>query len=170
MTTVEKDPKKTRRLAAKLENENWAFRAWLKYHAPRNIDQVVSGLSRKSFALIDCKECGNCCRSMSGVPVRKSEIAAMAETKQISCSDFKARYIDPHPSSKERPWCLKQPCPMLDGNLCSVYSARPETCKKYPYLEEPGFTSRLIKVIDNTFICPIVFNVFEELKTILNWR
>ena len=62
------------------------------------------------------------------------------------------------------------PCPMLDGNLCSIYSSRPQACRDYPYLEEPGFSSKLISVITHTFICPIVFNVLQELKSVVNWR
>jgi hypothetical protein len=43
------------------EIENCDFRAWLKNYAPDDIDDVVKGLSQKYFALIDCRECGNCC-------------------------------------------------------------------------------------------------------------
>jgi hypothetical protein len=157
---IEKDPKKVRKLAEKKENENWDFRAWLKFHAPDDIDEIVAGLSRKYFSLIDCKECGNCCRSLSAMDVSESELATMAETKrklEVSRADGKCSV-------------KMQPCPMLDGNLCSIYANRPKTCRDYPYLELPDFTYRLIGVIENTFICPIVFNVFEELKLKLGWR
>ena len=154
---IETDPKKTKRLAQKLESENWDFRVWLKFYAPENIDEIVSALSRKYFSVIDCKNCGNCCRSLSAVSVSRSELRTMES--HGSC---------PHVVDNDE-IKVQLPCPMLDGNLCSIYADRPETCRKYPYLEEPGFVSRLVGVINNTFVCPIVFNVFEELKSVLNW-
>src|SRR6267378_6187752 len=49
-------------LSAENEIENCDFRAWLKNYAPDDIDDIVKALSQKYFALIDCKECANCCR------------------------------------------------------------------------------------------------------------
>lgn len=60
-TQVITDFKETKRLAEKLGNENYEFRRWLKFNAPANIDEIVSGLSRKYFFIIDCKKCGDCC-------------------------------------------------------------------------------------------------------------
>jgi Fe-S-cluster containining protein len=64
---------------------------------------------------------------------------------------------------------VNPPCPKLDGTLCSIYENRLELCKSFPHLEQPGFTTRLMGVIDNVAICPIAFNAFEELKTRLGW-
>jgi len=64
---------------------------------------------------------------------------------------------------------VNPPCPMLNGKFCSIYENRPEVCRSFPHLEQPGFASRLIGVIDNVAICPIAFNAFEELKTKLQW-
>lgn len=165
---IEKDPKKTRRLARTLEDENWKFRSWLKFNAPDNIDEIVSGLSRKYFSLIDCRECGNCCRAFSAIHVCKSEIATMAEAKHIPAQEFETKYVNAGANADVLK--LKSPCPMLDGNLCSIYSVRPKTCQEFPNLEKPDFVGRLWQVVENTFICPIVFNVFQELKTVLGWR
>ena len=168
MASIEKDPKKTLRLAKKLGNENWKFRSWLKFNAPDNIDEIVSGLSRKYFSLIDCRECGNCCRAFSAIHVCKSEIATMAEAKGMPYSEFETKHVvgaDERDALK-----VKLPCPMLKGNLCSIYSTRPKTCQEFPNLEKPDFVRRLWQVVENTAICPIVFNVYEELKTVLSWR
>jgi hypothetical protein len=57
-----------------------------------------------------------------------------------------------------------KPCPFLKDNRCTVYEARPEQCRKYPYLYEPEFSSRTLGMIERTFTCPVVYQVFEELK------
>ena len=64
---------------------------------------------------------------------------------------------------------VNPPCPMPDGKLWSIYENRPEVCRSFPHLEQPGFTSRLIGVIDNVAICPSAFNAFEDLNAKLGW-
>jgi hypothetical protein len=62
------------------------------------------------------------------------------------------------------------PCPFLIDKKCSVYDSRPDDCRSYPHLHKNEFLSRLFGVIDNYSICPIVFNVYEELKYKLHFR
>jgi Fe-S-cluster containining protein len=64
---------------------------------------------------------------------------------------------------------IMKPCPALQGNLCSIYEDRPDVCRSYPHLEQPGFTLRLYRVLDNIRICPMAFNAFEELKAKVQW-
>jgi Fe-S-cluster containining protein len=56
------------------------------------------------------------------------------------------------------------PCPFLRENLCTVYEGRPDNCRSFPNLHKRDFRSRLIQVIENSTICPIVYNVLEVLK------
>jgi Fe-S-cluster containining protein len=65
-------------------------------------------------------------------------------------------------------WQLPAPCPLLEGNLCRVYDTRPTSCREYPHLHN-DFRASSISRINNTFICPIVFNVVEEMKYALRW-
>lgn len=162
---VEKDIQEIRRISGERRDENWKFRSWLKFHAPDNIDEVVAGLSRKYFGIVDCKECGNCCRSLE-IVMEKPDVATMAEAKCESSKAFESKFTVMDENGDR---LLTPPCPMLKGNLCSIYGQRPETCRTFPHLEKPGFAFRLIGVIENLSICPIVFNVFEELKAVLRW-
>jgi Fe-S-cluster containining protein len=61
------------------------------------------------------------------------------------------------------------PCGFLQEQGCSVYDSRPDDCRSFPHLHKREFRSRLIGVIENCSICPIVYNVFEGLKSDL-WR
>ncbi len=66
-------------------------------------------------------------------------------------------------------WELPAPCPLLDGNLCRVYDARPKACREYPHLHS-DFRGHSITRIKDTFVCPIVFNVVEGMKARLQWQ
>ena len=141
------------------EIENHDFRAWLKNYAPDDIDDVVKALSQKYFALIDCKECANCCRVLE-LEFTEPELHTIATSMEQSIDEFKKRFVAEG---------VMKPCPALMGNLCSIYERRPEACRTYPHFEKPDFIFRLYGVLDSIGICPIAFNAFEELKAKVKW-
>jgi uncharacterized protein len=157
---IEIDLSRIQQLSEQRDEENWEFRSWLKQYTPDDIDDLVGALSQKYFALIDCTQCANCCRTLQ-LELKRSELHAIAKTLGDSLEAFEKKFMS---EGKVNP-----PCPMLDGNLCSIYERRPEVCRSFPHLEKPGFTFRLIGVIENLSICPIAFNAFEELKATLVW-
>ena|SRR5580692_10978712 len=158
---IEIDLSRIQKLSQEHDDENWEFRSWLKQYAPDDIDSLVKTLSQKYFALIDCTQCANCCRSLH-VEFKKSELHGIAKTLGQSIEAFQKQSMS---EGKVNP-----PCPMLCGNLCTIYEHRPVVCRSFPHLEQPAFTSRLIGVINNVSICPIAFNAFEELKAKVAWR
>ena len=157
---IEIDLSRIQQLSRERDDENWEFRSWLKQYAPDDIDGLVKTLSQKYFALIDCTQCANCCRSLH-VEFNKCELHAIAKTLGQSLETFQKRFMS---EGKVNP-----PCPMLNGKLCSIYENRPDVCRSFPHLEQPEFTFRLMGVIENVAICPIAFNAFEELKAKLEW-
>src|SRR5882762_5195962 len=157
---IETDLLGIQRLSQERDDENWEFRSWLKQNAPHNIDGIVKALSQKYLSLIDCTQRANCCRSLQ-TEFKKSELHAIAKTLGQSMEAFEKQFMSEG--------MVNPLCPMLDGKLCSIYEIRPEVCRSFPHLEQPGFTTRLTGVIDNVAICPIAFNAFEELKTKLGW-
>ncbi len=158
--SIETDLSRIQQLSQEHDDENWEFRSWLKQYAPDDIDGLVKTLSQKYFALIDCTQCANCCRSLH-VEFKKSELHTIAKTLGQSIEAFQKQFMSEGQ--------VNPPCPMLNGKLCSIYENRPEVCRSYPHLEQPEFTFRLIGVIDNVAVCPIAFNAFEELKAKLAW-
>jgi uncharacterized protein len=157
---IEIDLSRIQQLSEESEDENWKFRSWLKSYAPRDIDKLVKSLSQKYFALIDCKQCANCCRSLQ-LELTGPELHTIAKTLGQSIEAFEKQSM-----SEGK---VNSPCPMLSGKLCSIYGDRPDVCRSYPHLEKRGFVFRLLGVIENLSICPIAFNAFEELKTTLRW-
>ncbi len=48
-----------------------------------------------------------------------------------------------------------------------VTDCRPEVCRSYPHLHKDNINHRLLNFINNTFVCPIVYNIMEDLKEFL---
>ncbi len=117
-------------LSEENEIENCDFRAWLKNYAPDDIDDIVKALSQKYFALIDCKECANCCRVLE-LEFTEPELHRIAKSMEQSIDEFKKRFVIEG---------IVKPCPALKGNLCSIYEGRPDVCRSYPHLEKPGLS------------------------------
>jgi uncharacterized protein len=157
---IETDPSRIQRLSQEHDNENWEFRSWLKQNAPDHIDGIVKALSQKYFALVDCTQCANCCRSLR-TEFKKSELRTIAKTLGQSIEAFEKQFMSEG--------MVNPSCPMLNGKLCSIYENRPGVCRSFPHLEQPSFTTRLMGVIGNVALCPIAFNAYEELKAKLGW-
>ena len=74
------------------------------------------------------------------------------------------------PEKEQRKLVFKEkPCPFLKNKLCSIYSYRPKDCKSFPHLHKKDFIFRLWGVVENCSFCPIVFNVYEQLKDKLRY-
>jgi Fe-S-cluster containining protein len=63
-------------------------------------------------------------------------------------------------------------CIFLEGNLCSVYDARPQTCANFPHLVHGAgsLVSRLWQMVDRACYCPIVYNTLEAWKPEVGFR
>jgi Fe-S-cluster containining protein len=83
----------------------------------------------------------------------------------MNSSEFASRYLKPAEGAGDGPLIMRErPCPFLKDNRCTVHEYRPANCRDYPYLDKPDFTSRTLRMIDRVSECPIVFEVWEELK------
>ncbi len=160
---LETNIKRIKELSERNEEENWGFRSFLKFcdTPPHRIDAIVHRLYKKMAAKIDCTKCGNCCKEILPI-LDEDDISRMAEGLNLSVEEFKKKYVE---VDEEKEFTFNaRPCPLLEGTRCSVYETRPEVCRSYPHLHKKEFTCRLISVIGSLSICPIVFNVFNELK------
>jgi Fe-S-cluster containining protein len=54
-------------------------------------------------------------------------------------------------------------CVFLDGNACTVYDARPDTCIRFPHVVRGAgsIASRMWQFVDRATYCPIVYNSLE---------
>ena len=63
-------------------------------------------------------------------------------------------------------------CVFLDGNTCTVYDDRPDTCRRFPHLVRGNgsIASRMWQFIDRASYCPIVYNALEAFKVETRFR
>lgn len=161
---IETDLEKIQKLAEQREEENWEFRSFLKGcdYSLKKIDKIAHGLTQEISSRIDCAKCGNCCRAVKPVLTRK-DIEKLSKGMVLPADQFREEYLSE--DKEEDGFVFKTfPCPLLRGTLCAQYPNRPGACRSYPHLDKEGFIFRLMQVIENYSVCPIVFNVYECLK------
>lgn len=157
-------------LAEEKEEENYRFRSFLKGYldwSDREFDQAVHEIARSVTAEIDCTKCANCCREL-GTALDAKGIARFAQHLGISTSEFERQYTRETDIDGRK--IAREPCPCLDGCLCSIYEDRPKDCREYPYLLKKDMLSRSLGLIENSSACPIVYNTLEILKQRIGWR
>lgn len=164
MNTMETNLNRIKELSKKKEDENRRFRSFLKgCDIPsKKIDSIVHKLYQKISSEIDCKTCANCCKEVQSV-LNQKDIEKFSKGLRISSVQFKDQYLVKDKEAEKFVF-NKRPCPFLKDNLCSHYAYRSNDCISYPHLHKNDFVFRLINVINNYSICPIVFNVYENLK------
>jgi Fe-S-cluster containining protein len=148
-------------LSRKKERENWEFRTFLKGECTaKRLDSVVHRLYREITAEIDCTACANCCRKITPV-LDQEDIEEFAQGLRISPKEL----IDQYMVKDEKGFSFSQtPCPFLHEKRCTNYGTRPKDCQSFPHLHKDDMIGRLMGVVENYGICPIVFNVYEGLK------
>ena len=162
-----------RALAGAKEDENWEFRMFTKTRCsldPEEMDRQVREVTKRVWAGIDCTTCANCCREVRPT-FSEEDVARLSRRLGVTLEEFVLRYLERTGPDEENPWRTRsKPCPFLDSNRCGVYEDRPADCRGYPYLYEPKFVSRTMGMIERTHTCPIVYEVFEELKRLWGFR
>ena len=151
--------------ALEREEENWEFRAFLKEldMTPKEIDAIVHEIVDEVTSQIDCTKCANCCNQIRPV-LDKEDVSKFALGLKMETSEFQERFLSQDTENSKQYVFKELPCPFLANNKCSNYDCRPKDCRSYPHLHKKDFTSRLWGVIENYGVCPIVFNVYEQLK------
>lgn len=125
------------------------------------LDTLVHDLNDKITPLIDCTACGACCRGLM-INVVTSEILPIAAHLKMSGSDFKEKFIEE--SSGGQMIINTIPCNFLSNSKCTVYEQRFTECREFPHLHKNNFKGRLFGTLVHYAMCPIIFNVVEELK------
>ena len=153
---------KLKQKAAKAEKENKAFLGKLRKKKNLKLERVLYELHEEAFALFDCLECANCCRSVSPI-IYERDIDRISRHLKMRPSRVTEQHFQ---KDEEGDFVFKTtPCPFLmEDNYCSIYKVRPKSCRDYPHTNQIEFIRNYQVTIKNTYICPIAFHVVERLK------
>ncbi len=154
-------PDKLVKAFQKVEDENWKLRSFLKGQDDKELDKLVHKIHKELFRSIDCITCSNCCRKI--VPIMEGkDIPAISSKLGINTDEFKSTYLKKDENGRMR--INKKPCPFLTDKGCSIYDCRPKACREYPFTDKKDIMGRLINLVMNCEICPVVYEIFERLK------
>jgi len=162
-----------RLLGEKRREENSRFRSFMKSrdHSDRILRRVAEGIEEQ----IDCTQCANCCKT-STTEVTERDIEKLARHLHTTREQFLADYTMIEEDEGRPARVLKftdgAGCVFLEGNLCTVYEARPGICQRYPHVVRGAgsIASRMWSFVDRAAVCPIVYNSLEAFKGELRFR
>ncbi len=158
---LETDRAHIKEMADIREEENDAFRVFIKNSDVEKIDSLVHQINAVVEAAVDCTACGACCKTLM-INVEPPEAEKLATRLGMEQAEFKQLYIE---ESLQGHLVVNQmPCHFLAGTRCSVYKDRFSECREFPHLHKKEFRSRMFGTLIHYAMCPIIFNVVEELK------
>jgi uncharacterized protein len=158
---VEIDLNLIAKLAQQRKDENSRFRIYLKNNFSDKTDKLVAEINTRIASDIDCTQCGNCCNTLEPC-IEQREIPPLAAILGIKTPEFENVYTE-----KDETFgisTIKSPCVFLKDKKCAVYDNRPYDCREFPNVIASDFIFRMYDMLENYSICPIVFNVMEQLK------
>ena len=161
-----KTPNELKILTNKTCSETAAFLKKLKKKKPKNLDDFVHGLHIDAFNNFSCLDCANCCKTI-GPRLTDKDIDRLAKHLKMKPSGFMEQYIV---TDEDGDFVFKDhPCPfLLPDNYCMVYENRPKACREYPHTDRKRFHQILSLSHKNCETCPVVYEIFEEIRT-RNW-
>jgi Fe-S-cluster containining protein len=143
--------------ATKLRPENKRFFDKLKKHP-------FHELHEEAFEKIDCLTCANCCKT-TGPLFKQKDIERLGAHLKMKPAQFIDTYLH---IDEDKDYVLNVlPCPFLGAdNYCSVYAHRPNACREYPHTNQRKMHTTFKETLNNTAICPAVFEIVEKLKNV----
>ncbi len=158
------------RLGTKKVAENERFRKHMKRHnfSDLRFRRVAEEIEEK----IDCRTCANCCK-VAETDITARDAARIARYMGMTEKQFVEKYTTT--SAFEDSLILRRTesgCVFLNGNDCTIYEERPDTCRNFPHLVRGrgSIESRMWQMIDRATYCPIVYNTLEEYKDLMHFQ
>ena len=160
-----------RRQAEAKESENLRFRRYLSaHHVGTEPFHIIAAEIQRH---VDCTACANCCR-YSIVTVSRADVEKIARHLGYSPEHVIAQYTEPDPDAPTMHilQSTKEGCVFLDGNLCTIYEARPKACREFPHvaLGKRSLGGRVPSLWRWSSFCPIIYNAIEGYKHLVGYH
>ncbi|MGD1069873.1 MAG: YkgJ family cysteine cluster protein [Bryobacteraceae bacterium] len=160
-----------KRLGEKKLQENERFRRYMKAHdfPERRFRRVAEEIEERT----DCRACANCCK-VAETDITERDVDRLARALGIAPKQFVLEYTTMSVQEEGETILRRNQhgCIFLDGNDCTIYDDRPDTCRNFPHLVRGAgsIESRMWQMIDRATYCPIVYNSLEEYKEIAGFK
>ena len=96
------------------------------------------------------------------INVTSEETEIVASHLEMTKNDFTNKYIEESLGGQKIINTI--PCHFLSNDKCTIYESRFNECREFPHLHKPNFCDRLFGTLIHYSICPIIYNVVEQLK------
>ena len=157
-------------LGEKKRPENERFRKHMKSFD--HSDRILRRIAEEIEDATDCLACANCCR-VATAKVTERDVERLSKYLRVKPARFLADFTV---ASEEEGVVLRRDkktgCVFLNGNECTVYDARPDSCQKFPHVVRGNgsIASRMWELIDRACYCPIVYNSLEAFKDEMEFK
>lgn len=162
------EPAKVYEAFSRVEEENYAFRAYLKNYADEDkLDKQFLELHNELFSDYDCNKCRNCCKEYSA-SFEEHELRAVSAFLKMTEKEFRDKYIKE--DLGEYLLNVKPCCFLKEDGGCEIEACRPKSCRDYPFTNRPERLFSLLSILTSASICPVVFEMLERLKKEYGFR
>lgn len=150
-----------RKKAYRKKSRLLAFLKKLDKIVPVDMPQLVAEEDKKMWAVVDCTECANCCKTMTPTFTKK-DITRISAHFGMSPAQFKDKWLVKEEDTGD--WVnKKQPCQFLVNNKCSIYEIRPADCAEFPHHDKKPFDLYNDTYSQNLHRCPATFTLLDNL-------
>lgn len=105
-----------------------------------------------ALAILDYFDCDRCCKCCREMPIHLND----ADLERIYPLDGAAVFDKMDENEVDN--YLKTPCPYLDGDACTIYDARPTSCRMFPFV--------VIRPVPTLQLCPMGKRIFDSFKAL----
>lgn len=139
---------------------------------PADLHGIVERLDEEVWKEVDCTECARCCHTMTPT-YTEEDIIRLSSHLKMSKEEFIETYLEEEEDNPEVLMHKDLPCQFLKDNKCSVYEARPDNCRSFPYHDIKPFDEYNLTFIQNLQYCPatylLISKLEDELKRDYEW-
>jgi len=157
-------------LGEKKRPENERFRKHMKSFD--HSDRILRRIAEEIEDSTDCLACANCCR-VATAKVTERDVERLSKYLRLKPARFLADFtVESADEGVVLKRDRKKGCVFLNGNECTVYDARPDSCQKFPHVVRGNgsIASRMWELIDRACYCPIVYNSLEAFKDEMEFK
>jgi Fe-S-cluster containining protein len=128
----------------------------------RNLDTAFHKQHDDVFDEVDCLKCANCCKTTSPI-FTDNDIDRIAKHLKMRPVELIGKHL--HLDADKDYVLNSSPCTFLGAdNYCSIYEIRPRACREYPHTDRKNIAGILPLTLENTKVCPAVFEIVDRLK------